>query len=187
MPRSRGPTRSARASRPSAHAVAPLHTSIAAAQAEVIDAESVPWIPFEPHSSEVLVKYFRLDPLRGEIVMLLKAPVGATLPRMHQSGRIMIYTLEGRWKHHEEDWIAGPGSVVMEPAASSHTVAVIAGDAPLLVLVIVVGDVLFLGPRGEVRAIENWKTAQERYLAYCTRYSITPRDLTQSTIDRELP
>lgn len=59
----------------------------------------------------------------------------------------------------------------MEPAASNHSIAVMAGGAPVLVLVIVVGDVLFLGPRGEVRAIENWMTAQQRYLTACARPS----------------
>jgi len=162
-------------------------TAAAPVQAEVIDAESVPWIPFEPHSADVLVKYFRLDPVRGEIVMLLKAPVGATLPPMHQSGRTMVYTLEGRWKHRENDWIAGPGSVVLEPAASRHTVAVVAGDTPVLALVIMVGDLLFLGPQNEVRAIENWKTAQERYLSYCAHSAIAPRDLTQASPEWSLP
>lgn len=82
-------------SRPGARVAVPLHTSVSTARAEVIDAESVPWIPFVPPSAEIMVKYFQLDPLCGEVVMLLKAPVGATLPRMHQSGRIVIYTLEG--------------------------------------------------------------------------------------------
>jgi 2,4'-dihydroxyacetophenone dioxygenase len=102
---------------------------------------------------------------------------------LHQSGRIMVYTIKGRWKHREDDWIAGPGSVVLEPAASDHTVAVVASDGPVVALLVVVGDVLFMGPRGEVLAIENWKSAQERYLAYCARSAILPRDLTRTMQD----
>lgn len=168
-----------RPSRPETRAAGlPRRASNGDPPAEVIDAESLPWIPFEPHSADVMVKYFRLDPVLGEIVMLVKAPAGATLPRMHQCGRTMVYTLEGRWKQRENDWIAGPGSVVLGPAASRHTLAVVAADVPVRALVIAVGDLLFLGQRGEVLAIENWKTAHQRYLAYCARSAIVPRDLT---------
>jgi 2,4'-dihydroxyacetophenone dioxygenase len=149
--------------------------------AQLIDAESMPWIPFEPHSPDLLVKYFRLDPARDETVMLLRAPAGASLPRMQASGRMMLHTLEGRWQHREGDWIAGPGSVLFAPAASGDGLAFVAGDAPVLALAVVVGDLRFLGERGEVLAIENWQSAQARYLAHCARSSILPREQTQAT------
>ena len=55
-----------------------IHTTL-------IDDESMPWIPFAPYNEEVLVKYLKLDPVRGESIALIKAPAGATLPR-HQHG-----------------------------------------------------------------------------------------------------
>ena len=39
----------------------------------------------------------------------------------------MVYTIEGKWKYKEHDWIAGPGSVVYETAASTHTLEVVDG------------------------------------------------------------
>ena len=32
----------------------------------VIDDESLPWVPFAPYADNVFLKYFKLDPIRGE-------------------------------------------------------------------------------------------------------------------------
>ncbi|RZL89662.1 MAG: cupin [Variovorax sp.] len=148
-----------------------IHTS-------VIDDESIPWVPFAPYSDDVLVKYFKADPIRGETITLLKAPAGTQLPRHHHSGTVIVYTIKGSWKYLEHDWIAGPGSIVFETAASSHTPQVIEKDGEVITLNIVVGDLVFLGENDQVLAIENWKTAVQRYEAYCMAADIQPRDIT---------
>lgn len=152
-----------------------LHEQI---HASVIDDESLPWIPLAPYSDHVLIKYFRLDPVRGEMIALVKAPEGTRLPRHRHSGSSIVYTIEGRWKCKEHDWIAGPGSVVFDNAASTRTPEVVGSDGPVVALNIVAGELVFLGENDEVLAIENWQTALQRYLAYCERALITPLDLT---------
>ncbi|MFC5569035.1 2,4'-dihydroxyacetophenone dioxygenase family protein [Lysobacter yangpyeongensis] len=147
-------------------------------QTAVIDDESLPWVPFAPYTNDVQLKYFKLDPIRGEMIVLMKAPAGMELPRHHHSGTVIVYTIEGRWKYKEHDWIAGPGSVVFETAASSHTPEAVGSEGHVVVLNIVVGDLIFLDANGQVMAIENWKTGLQRYLAYCEQAGITPRDLT---------
>jgi len=144
----------------------------------VIDDESVPWIPFAPHAANVLLKYFKLDPVRGEMIVMMKMPAGIRMPKHHHSGTVIAYTLEGRWKYLEHDWVAGPGSIVYETAASSHTPQAHPGHGDVVVLTIVTGDLIFLDENDKVLAIENWKTSLARYLAYCKAASITPRDLT---------
>jgi quercetin dioxygenase-like cupin family protein len=147
-------------------------------QTAVIDDEALPWIPFAPHSNDVFLKYFKLDPVRGEMIVLMKVPAGLELPRHHHSGTVIVYTIEGRWKYKEHDWIAGPGSVVYETAASSHTPEAVSKDGQVLVFTIVVGDLILLDKEGQVLAIENWKTGLQRYLGFCGHAGITPRDLT---------
>ena len=144
----------------------------------VIDDESLPWIPYAPYSDEVLVKYFKLDPIRGEMIVMMKAPAGIEMVKHHHCGTVTVYTINGRWKYKEHDWIAGPGSVVFETAGSSHTPEALSGTGDVLALNIVVGDLLFLDDEGKVVAIENWKTALQRYHAYCKRAGIAPRDIT---------
>lgn len=148
-----------------------VHTS-------VINDESLPWVPFAPYTDQVFLKYFKLDPVRGEMIVLMKAPAGAELPKHHHSGTVIVYTVKGQWKYKEHDWVAGPGSIVFETAASSHTPQVIGTEGEIVVLNIVVGDLVFLDENDKVLAIENWKTGMQRYMAYCKEAGIEPRDLT---------
>jgi quercetin dioxygenase-like cupin family protein len=147
-------------------------------QTAVIDDEQLPWVPFAPYSNDVYLKYFKLDPIRGEMIVLMKVPAGIELPRHHHSGTVIVYTIEGRWKYKEHDWIAGPGSVVFETAASSHTPQAVSKEGSVQVLNIIVGDLVFQTEDGQVLAIENWRTGLQRYLAFCEQAGITPRDLT---------
>ena len=146
----------------------------------VIDGESLPWVPFTPYAENVLLKYFKLDPIRGEWIVLMKAPLDMQLPRHHHTGTVMVYTIEGKWKYKEHDWVAGPGSVVYETAASTHTFEVVAAGERgyVLTLVHVTGDLAFLDENGNVIALENWKTSMQRYLAYCEQQGVKPKDLT---------
>jgi quercetin dioxygenase-like cupin family protein len=147
-------------------------------QTAVIDDEALPWVPFAPYSNDVYLKYFKLDPIRGEMIVLMKVPAGLELPRHHHSGTVIVYTIEGRWKYKEHDWIAGPGSLVFETAASSHTPQAVSTEGSVQVLNIIVGDLVFQTEDGQVLAIENWRTGLQRYLAFCEQAGITPRDLT---------
>ena len=146
----------------------------------VIDGESLPWVPFTPYAENVLLKYFKLDPIRGEWIVMMKAPLDMQLPRHHHTGTVMVYTIEGKWKYVEHDWVAGPGSIVYETAASTHTFEVVAaGDnGCVLTLVQVTGDLLFIDGSDNVVALENWKTSLQRYLAYCKGHGLEPKDLT---------
>ena len=124
----------------------------------VIDGESLPWVPMTPYTDKILLKYFKLDPIRGEWIVLMKVPPGVQL----------------------HDWVAGPGSIVYETAASTHTFEVVAeGESGYVTtLVQVNGDLLFLDDKGNIIASENWKTSLNRYLAYCEKHGIEPKDLT---------
>ncbi len=143
--------------------------------------ESLPWLPFSPHSELVSVKLYGADPARGEVVLLLRAPPGVEMPPHRSTGPTTIYTLQGRWKYREHDWVAGPGSVVLEPAGTRHTPLVLAdGTDDTILFVVTVGDLQLLDANGQVIGTEDWQSAVERYLAYCRDNGITPRDLTRS-------
>jgi len=141
--------------------------------------EMVPWMPFTPYSDLVHVKVFKADPVRGEVISLLRSPPGTELPKHHHSGTVIVYTVQGRWKYLEHDWVAGPGSVVFETASTRHTPLSLAdGTEDVITLNIVSGELLFLDANDQVVATENWRTAVERYLAYCRGQGIAHRDIT---------
>ncbi|HLZ65630.1 MAG TPA: 2,4'-dihydroxyacetophenone dioxygenase family protein [Aliidongia sp.] len=140
--------------------------------------EALPWLPFGP-GRLAQIKYFKCDPIRGEVISILKAPSAAQLPRHHHSGTVIVYTIKGQWKYQEHDWIAGPGSLVFETAASRHTPeGVPAGGPEIVTLNIVQGDLAYLDADDKVVAIENWRTAMEHYLKFCRSNGIEPLDLT---------
>ena len=91
----------------------------------------------------------------------MKAPFGAQLPTHHHTSTVMVYTIEGKWKYKWHDWVAGPGSIVYETVASTHTFEVVAegGGGYAVTLVQVTGDLLFLDEKGNIVAFENWKTS----------------------------
>jgi 2,4'-dihydroxyacetophenone dioxygenase len=152
-----------------------LHTQIDTA---VIDHEALPWMPFAPYSNEVMIKYFKADPIRGEVIAMLKVPANTTMARHHHSGTVVVYTLQGSWKYVEHDWVAGPGSLVYETAASTHTPQALPDGGDVIALNIVVGDLIYMDEAGNVIAMENWKTALARYLAYCKDNNLEVVDIT---------
>ena len=89
-----------------------------------------------------------------------------------------VHTLSGKWKYVEHDRVAGPGSVVFETAASEHTPEALPDEGEVIALNIVVGELVDLDDKNNVIAIENWKTALQRYLAHCRDHGIEPEDLT---------
>ena len=145
----------------------------------VIHQDDLPWTPYLPYSSEVQVKLLKADPVRGETITLLKAPVGAAMAKHHHSGTVIVYTIKGAWRYLEHDWVATPGSVVYETAATSHTPVMVEGHGDEVVtLNIVAGDLVYMDEAGTVLAIETWRTAVQRYLQYCEAAGIEPKDVT---------
>jgi 2,4'-dihydroxyacetophenone dioxygenase len=52
------------------------------------------------------------------------------------------------------------------------------GTEDVITLNIVSGELLFLIANDEIVATENWRTAVERYLAFCRTQGVVPRDIT---------
>jgi len=141
--------------------------------------DSLPWIPLEPYAGRVCIKLLSADPVSGEVILVLRAPPGTELPRHRTSSSTTIYTVQGRWKYREHDWVAGPGSLVIEAASACNTPQVPAdGTDDAILFMLVRGEVQLLDADGRVVASESWRTGVDRYLAYCRDNEIEPRDIT---------
>ena len=151
-----------------------LHHNVATSH---VDAESLPWIPFTPYSDEVLLKYHKVDPVRGEVVSGFFMPAGADLGPHYHTGTVVVYTIRGSWRYLEHDWVAKPGDIVYETAASLHK-PVVVGDDDVETITITTGELLFLDDAGTIIARENVKTTLERYAAYCEANGLEIQDLT---------
>jgi len=142
----------------------------------LIDVESLPWMPFAPYSDKFHLKLIKVDPISGQWITLLRLPAGTELPLHHHAGTVMVWTIAGKWRYLEHDWVATPGSFVFETAGSRHT-PVAVGDDEVITLNIVQGDWNIMSPEGAVLAIENWKSMMERYLNFCKAEGIEPKDV----------
>jgi 2,4'-dihydroxyacetophenone dioxygenase len=138
--------------------------------------EDLPWMPYAPYSDDVQIKYFKIDPVRGETISLLKTPPGAKLATHHHTSTVIVYTVRGSWKYLEHDWVAREGSVVYETAATSHT-PIAVSDSEVVTFNVVSGELLYLDEKGNLAATENWRTAMRRYLDHCHKNGIEPKDL----------
>src|SRR3546814_16922138 len=94
------------------------------------------------------------------MIVMLKSPGAMQMPRHHHSGTVIVYTITGKWKYVEHDWIAGPGSVVFESAASEHPPKALAEGGEVLALNIIIGDQVYLDADNKVIAIENRQTGK---------------------------
>ncbi len=147
-----------------------------------LNAEDTPWIPYTPYAEDVLIKYFKIDPVRGETISLLKVPPGTKLATHHHTGTVIVYTVQGSWKYIEHDWVARPGSVVYETASTRHTPIAVSKDETVITLNVVSGELLYLDDAGKPVATENWRSAMNRYLEHCRQAGIEPKDLSSFSV-----
>lgn len=139
--------------------------------------DTTPWISMYRDQPGIEIKYFRIDPVRGEVLCSLRMQAGMQLPAHHHTGTVIVYTLQGSWKYQEHDWIARAGSVVFETAASRHTPETLPDSEVVHTFNVVSGELLFLDADDKLIATENWRTALHRYLKHCERNQLTPLDL----------
>ena len=128
-----------------------------------------------------MLKYWKVDPVRGEIVVSMRFPPGLELPTHYHTGIVDRLTR-----------FAGPGATSSTTGsraratrctrrpASSHTPQSV-GDEDAEVFFYLIGELEFLDESGNLLARENAKTALARYEAYCDANGLKAQDLTSFT------
>jgi quercetin dioxygenase-like cupin family protein len=139
--------------------------------------DSLPWIPFKPLTDKVLLRYYRIDPFRGQILVSARFPPDGGLAPVYHTGPVIAHTIRGAWRYREHDWVSRAGDTVYEAAGSIHS-AESAGDEEAVVFLVVAGELLFFDEEGGLVWQESWKTSMERYGEYCGEQGLSQRDLT---------
>ncbi|MFD1557254.1 cupin domain-containing protein [Paraburkholderia silviterrae] len=83
-----------------------------------ISGQSTPWLPFSRSNDTIHLKYFRINTVTGEVVLLMKAAKGEGAHIHRHTGTVMACTLNGRWKYDQHGCIAEADDFVFEPSAS---------------------------------------------------------------------
>jgi 2,4'-dihydroxyacetophenone dioxygenase len=137
----------------------------------------LPEVPFTPYSEDVKIKLLRVDPVSGQLCVILSAPGGTELGTHRHYGSVIVYTMSGAWRYLEHDWVARAGDFVYETAGSSHTFVVEPGETTEA-FIVVEGALEFIDEDGNTIAIEDWRTMYRRYLDYCEQEGLEPVDIT---------
>ena len=138
----------------------------------------LPAVPFTPYSEDVKIKLFNVNPVSGQLCVLLSAPGGTGLGVHKHYGSVILYTMKGAWRYLEHDWVARAGDFVYETAGSSHTFQVEPGETTEA-FIIVEGALEFLDEQGNTIAIEDWRSMYQRYLDYCEQQGLEAIDMTR--------
>ncbi len=127
-----------------------------------VNSEDLPWVEQAPG---IEMKVVRVSDDFGTWVVMNRFQPGTTLPTHRHSGGVTAYTVSGHWRYLEHDFVAGPGSVIREPACSSHTLTVDADNTgPAVVFFVIEGSLAHIGPDGALWGISDAQTERARYL-----------------------
>ena len=98
----------------------------------------------------------------GGFTAVLKALPGTVVPKHYHVSTVQGYTLQGRWRYLEHDWIATAGSFIFEPAGEAHTL-VVPEDAtePAIILFVVAGALVYVDEDGAFLMYEDGFTVLE--------------------------
>ena len=127
-----------------------------------VNSDELPWVEQGPG---IEMKVLRVSDDFGTWVVMNRFQPGVTLPTHRHSGGVTAYTVSGRWRYLEHDFVAGSGSVVREPACSAHTLTVDADwTEPAVVFFVIEGSLAHIGPDGMLWGISDAQTERARYL-----------------------
>ena len=135
----------------------------------------LPWIPSStPGKSAKPLRFLRNG---SGFVELLRMEPGTLMPLHRHSGEIHAYNLSGSRQLCTGE-VVGPGDYVYEPPGNTDWWKVV-GDETMLALVVVMGEVEFLGPGDTVRARVDAATQLAEYHRYCVELGWPVQDIVE--------
>ncbi len=121
-------------------------------------------IPFALFWEGIEIKLLRVAADGSSYTILSRFAPGVELPRHKHFGPVHAYTLAGRWRYKEYDWVAEPGSFIYEPSGSTHTLVVDATESePALIYFTVENGMVLLDDDDQPFMVEDAPTMAERY------------------------
>ncbi len=134
----------------------------------VVKCDTLPWAELQPGFE---IKLLRVGEGSGTYTVATRLAPGVYVPTHRHHGPVHAWTVSGRWRYREYDWVAQAGDYVFEPTNSTHTleIPVDCGEPAVVVFVISgaqdyldeAGNVLWTQDAEFVRALyENTLAAQ---------------------------
>jgi quercetin dioxygenase-like cupin family protein len=137
--------------------------------------DDLPWIPAQTPGK--WAKPLRFLGERGFVELLRMSP-GTVMPLHRHTGEVHVHQLAGQRQLCSGE-ILGPGDYAYEPAGHVDWWKIV-GDEDMVAFAVVMGDVEFIGPGGEVRGVANACTQRAEYERYCAEHGLAMRDLRET-------
>lgn len=135
------------------------------------------WIPY---AEGVWFQPCHFDVGSGGFTLVLKALPGARVGTHYHVSTVHGYTLQGRWRYLEHDWVATAGTFIFEPAGEAHTL-VVPDDAsePMVAIFIVAAGIIFTdgGRDGKFGGYEDGFTLLELARKHYREVGLDPSSL----------
>ena len=138
---------------------------------------ALPWVS---QGGGVEMKILRVSDDTGQWVSMNRFQPGTELPPHRHSGGVFAFTLSGRWGYRESTFLSSPGSLVREPANTSHTLYVPAdATEPAEVIFFIEGSLVHYLPDGSVWGVSDAHSQLADYLALAKAqgHAITRADI----------
>ena len=121
------------------------------------------WVPQSP---TVSFKPLILNVTQGYYINILRVRSAGVLSRHRHSGPVHAFTLRGKWRYLEHDWVASAGDYAFEPPGETHTLVVPDDVQEMATLFHVTGGYTYVDPQGVALGYEDVFTK----LANATRH-----------------
>jgi len=117
-----------------------------------LDGDEREWVPQSP---TVAFRPLVLNVSQGYYINILRVRSSGVLSRHRHSGPVHAFTLRGRWRYLEHDWVATPGDYAFEPPGETHTLVVPDDVEEMITLFHVSGGYVYVDPDGEPVGVED--------------------------------
>jgi 2,4'-dihydroxyacetophenone dioxygenase len=122
-----------------------------------LNSEEMPWAELAPG---IEAKLLRFSEQTGTYVLMNRFAPGTVLPTHRHMGPVHAFTIQGRWRYREYDWVATAGSFAFEPAGATHTLMA-EGDEDTVALFVIEGGLIVFDDDGNYLLYEDGETMRE--------------------------
>jgi 2,4'-dihydroxyacetophenone dioxygenase len=128
-----------------------------------LDGDEREWVPQSP---TVAFRPLVLNVSQGYYINILRVRSSGVLSRHRHSGPVHAFTLRGRWRYLEHNWVATPGDYAFEPPGETHTLVVPDDVKEMATLFHVTGGYTYVDPYGEALGYEDVFTKLEHAITH---------------------
>jgi quercetin dioxygenase-like cupin family protein len=122
------------------------------AATEHVRLDDIPFAELKRPWGTTYMQLINVDLHTNTFVNIIKWPKGVQLATHHHTGPVHAYTMKGRWRYLEYDWVAEENSYVHEPPGTNHTLRV---EEDTTAMFVTQGAFIYFDEQGEITSYSD--------------------------------